>query len=86
MPGSAIPKLYVSIKSVDKAIWEGEADWVSSENSHGPFDILPMHANFISIVENKIIKIKTAQKVETFTFPHSIIYAHENKVFVYTNL
>lgn len=86
MANTPIPKLYVSIKSVDKAIWEGEAEWVSSENSHGPFDILPMHANFISIVEGKPIRIKTTQKVEEFSFEHSIIYAHENKVSIYTNL
>lgn len=78
--------LHVRINSPQELLWEGEAEWVSSENSQGPFDILPFHANFISIIENKAIKIKTRQRAIEYTFPHSVIYAHSNKVFIYTNI
>jgi F0F1-type ATP synthase epsilon subunit len=78
--------IHVRINSPQKIIWEGDAEWVSSENSQGPFDILPMHANFVSIIENKDIKVKTANGVETYTFPRSVIYAHSNQVKIFTNL
>ena len=78
--------LTVRINSPDKLLWEGEAEYVSSKNSHGPFDILPMHANFISVVENEAIHIKTKEKVLDYSFGYSVIYAHKNKVYIYTNM
>lgn len=80
------PQLSVYINSPDKLIWEGKANWVSSENSQGPFDILPLHANFITIIENKPIRIKTAEKILNYKFTHSIIYNHNNKIFIYTGI
>ena len=77
---------HVRINSPEKLIWEGEAEWVSSENTSGKFDILPMHSNFISIIENKVIKVKADSKVADYNFPRSVIYAHANKVYIYTNI
>ena len=76
--------LFVEIASPEKQIWEGNALSVSSVNSAGPFDILPMHANFITIVENQSININTGAKTEKFLFPNAIIYASRNKVIIYT--
>jgi len=78
--------LRVRINSPDKLIWEGEAFWVSSVNSQGPFDILPFHANFVSILENQKIRINTTTGVVEYSFPHSVIYVHSNTVFIYTNI
>ena len=74
----------VSINSSDKLIWEGKAISLSSINSNGPFDILPLHANFITIVENNPIKINTGLNIEEYTFPNAIIYASKNRVLIYT--
>ena len=74
----------IAINSSDKLIWEGKAVSLSSINSSGPFDILPMHANFITIVENSPIKINTGLNIEEYTFPNAIIYATKNRVLIYT--
>ena len=76
--------LTVEISSPDKQIWQGTAESVSSENSTGVFDILPFHANFITIIEDKPIKIKTLDKTEEFKFANSILYVSRNKVLIYT--
>ncbi|OGG12286.1 hypothetical protein A3J20_02600 [Candidatus Gottesmanbacteria bacterium RIFCSPLOWO2_02_FULL_42_29] len=76
--------LTVEISSPDKQIWHGTAESVSSENSAGVFDILPFHANFITIIEDKPIKIKTLDKTEEFKFANSILYVSLNKVLIYT--
>ncbi len=60
---------------------------MSSENSAGKFDILPRHANFISIIEDKDIIAKTANgKIETFKFPKAIILFADNSLKIYTDL
>ncbi len=47
--------LIVSVKSPEMVYFEGEAQAVSSFNDKGPFDVLPMHTNFISLVKNMVI-------------------------------
>jgi len=38
-----------------EVFFEGEAESVSSENQLGKFDVLPQHANFISLIFNEVI-------------------------------
>ena len=79
-------KLQVSIKATDKVLWQGEADSVSSTNSQGPFDILPYHSNFISVIENKPIIVRSGKEKNQYNYSFSVIYAHSNKVQIFTNL
>jgi F0F1-type ATP synthase epsilon subunit len=80
-------KLQVRINSPEKIIWEGEAYSVSSKNSEGPFDILPRHANFITTIENHPIVIRTPDKKKVeYTFPWSVIYMHDERVNIYTQI
>ena len=78
--------LKVRLSSPEKVIWEGQAKSVSSVNSEGPFDILPLHANFITIVDNKPIQIQTVDKLLEYSFSHSLIYAKNNSVLIYSNI
>lgn len=79
-------KLTVSVKATDKILWEGEADSVSSMNSQGPFDILPFHSNFISVIENSPIIVRVDKEKKEYNFAFSVMYAHGNKVQIFTNL
>lgn len=79
-------KLQVSVKATDKILWQGEADSVSSVNSQGPFDILPYHSNFISVIENRPITIRVGKEKKEYSFSFSVVYAHSNKVQIFTNL
>jgi F0F1-type ATP synthase epsilon subunit len=78
--------LRVRINSPEKLLWEGEALSVSSKNSQGPFDILPFHTNFVTILENEKIFINTGSQVVEYTFEHSVLYVHPNKVYIYTHI
>lgn len=81
------PTLQVRIVSPRGVIFEGEAGSVSSKNSVGAFDILPQHANFITIVENQPISvIKSDNTQEDFHFDLAIIYTRNNQVNVYTDI
>lgn len=79
--------LNVRIDSPERVIWEGQAQSVSSKNSQGPFDILPHHASFITLVEGKPIEISTETREKLkFTFERSILFVKQNQVKIYTNL
>ncbi|OGE64148.1 hypothetical protein A3J13_01435 [Candidatus Daviesbacteria bacterium RIFCSPLOWO2_02_FULL_36_8] len=53
--------LHVRIISPQELILDTQADSVSSKNASGAFDILPEHANFITMIENSPIIIKPAR-------------------------
>jgi F0F1-type ATP synthase epsilon subunit len=78
--------LKIKISSPGKVIWEGEAFSVSSKNSQGKFDILPHHANFLTIVEDQPLKISNQKRqvLQEFRFPRALIYNRNNQVAVYT--
>ncbi len=79
------PTLHVRIISPQQLILDTEAASVSSKNPQGNFDILPQHANFITLVENSPIVVRIPkQKPVIFKFPLAIIINTENKVNIYT--
>lgn len=85
----ADPTIHVRIISPQKLLLDAQAYAVSSKNSKGPFDILPYHANFITVVENEPIFIRPNKKVKknqilTFKFPLAVISVKENQVNIYT--
>lgn len=79
--------LNVRIVSPKGELFNGPAKSVSSKNSAGDFDILPYHANFITLTKNAPIKVQTVDEKEAiFNLPLAIIYARSNKVNIYTDL
>lgn len=83
------PTLHVRILSPQKLILNIQAFAVSSKNSKGVFDILPQHANFITVIENELILVRlnknTPKKdVLTFKYPIAVISVSDNNVNIYT--
>ena len=77
--------LHVRVISPQQLLLDTEALSVSSKNLQGPFDILPLHANFITLVENSPILVRIPkQKPVIYKFPLSILLVRENKVDIYT--
>ncbi|MBU1032256.1 hypothetical protein KKE03_05060 [Patescibacteria group bacterium] len=77
--------LHVRIISPQQLILDTQAQSVSSKNLQGNFDILPQHANFITLIENSPIVVRVqAQKPLVFKFPLAIILNRENNVSIYT--
>lgn len=79
--------LTVTVLSPQATLYTGSAQSVSSTNSAGNFDLLPEHANFITIVENHPITVVTdAGQKKSFVFPIAIIHITNNQVKVYAQL
>lgn len=79
--------LNVSVVSPYETLFSDKATSVSSKNSEGPFDILPQHVNFVTIIENDPIIVRTADKKEVkFSFPIAIIYNSSDMVKIYAQL
>lgn len=81
----ANPTLHIRILSPQQLLLDIDAFSVSSKNIQGSFDILPQHANFLTVVEKVPIVVRVPDKKPlTFKFDIAIIFASENKVNIYT--
>jgi len=79
--------LHVTITSPKKDLFTGEASSVSSANSVGKFDILPEHANFVTLIEKHPIIIRPPKgKSIVFNFALAVISVNSNKVTIYTDI
>lgn len=77
----------VAIVSPDERIWEGGAVSLSSKNSTGPFDILPGHANFVTIIKNEPIIVRTLDEGrKEFTYKNAVIAINNNSVSIYSDI
>ena len=75
--------LEIKVITPREVLLEGKARALSSKNSNGIFDILPEHANFITIVDNQPIVVHLEKEDKTFNFSQAIIYQKANKVLVF---
>jgi F0F1-type ATP synthase epsilon subunit len=68
--------------------YEGEAMTVSASNSVGPFDILPGHADFFSILDpgNVSINIGTGEEPMTFDITNGIVAVRNDEVMLFVNI
>lgn len=75
--------LNLTIIDAEKKIFEGEVKALSSYNDDGPFDILPYHANFISIIKKKLtVHLLNGEKNE-YPIEVAVLKSAENKIAVY---
>jgi F0F1-type ATP synthase epsilon subunit len=81
-----VPFLDVRISKATNVVWEGKAQSVSSKNAQGAFDILPMHANFVTLIRNEPIVVHHDDVEDTYTFKESVIYVQNNSVKVYADI
>lgn len=78
-------KLKVNITDRAGVVFEGDVDSLTSYNTKGQFDILPSHANFITIIKNKII-INTNDKKDEFAVDNGVLKVDSNVVKVYLGI
>ncbi|KKS30932.1 hypothetical protein A2380_00040 [candidate division WWE3 bacterium RIFOXYB1_FULL_43_24] len=78
--------LIVSIRTREKVLFEGTAETVTSFNLRGRFDVLPQHANFITLISKYVIIDTGKQTEQQFDIDKGILYAMSNKVSVYVGI
>ncbi|HET9721725.1 MAG TPA: hypothetical protein VFP32_01710 [Candidatus Saccharimonadales bacterium] len=61
MPNSA-PQMHVKVYAPFKVYFDGEASSVSAINRVGPFDVLPRHHNFITLLQRGKVTVRLAGK------------------------
>lgn len=80
-------ELSVTVNSPDELVWEGKATSVSSENSAGKFDVLPEHANFVTMIKEKPIIIRSQRAQDrVLTYKSAVLSVREGRVTIYADI
>lgn len=79
--------MLVKVHSPFHEYYDGEAFSVSAENATGPFDILPQHHNFISLLLPCELTIRTvAQGEQKIRISGGIMHVKANELIVFLDV
>jgi F0F1-type ATP synthase epsilon subunit len=80
------PRLTVQVLSPTSVLYAGSALAVTSFNDQGRFDILALHANFISLVKKAVIIRTEKQRSQKIALDFGVLHCHNNQVKVFVGL
>lgn len=80
------PKLFLKVITRQGILFDGEIKSVSSTNQAGNFDVLRKHAQFISIIKNKIVIRKIDDNVQEIPVDNAIMRVKGEQVQVFLGI
>jgi len=78
--------LIVEVRSRQGLVFEGELAAVTSYNTVGPFDVLPRHSNFISMISRRLILRQHDGRTDEINLDNGVMMVEENKVFIFLGI
>lgn len=79
--------MHVKIYAPYKVYYNDDAVSISAVNDTGPFDVLGLHHNFISLLNPCDIQVKTPDgKEEAFTIQRGIMHVKADEVIVFLDV
>lgn len=78
--------IFVNVRSPRKIFFSGKAYSVTSINDKGEFDILPLHANFISLIKDYIVIDKGRKEEKKFIISKGILKVEKNRVDIFLDI
>lgn len=73
----------MTVQHFNTILYDGEASALSSINERGPFDILPHHENFISLIKEKITLRFNGREEKSWQFTVAILKAYNDVINVF---
>lgn len=75
--------LMVQVRNPETLLFSGNAVALSSVNEVGPFDVLPRHENFISLVNTKLIIFQEKHLKKEIPIEKGVMKAKANMVHIF---
>jgi len=79
-------QLNLKVRSRDEVLFEGVVNTVSSINKKGKFDVLARHANFISLINEKIEVKKVGGEKREIIVDSGILHVSKNNIEIYVGV
>jgi F0F1-type ATP synthase epsilon subunit len=79
-------KMHVKVYAPFKTYYDGIADSISAANDTGPFDILPRHHNFMTLLSPCDIIVRSDQGEEKVNIYRGIMHVKADRVIVFLDV
>ncbi len=76
----------VKVYSPFKVYFDGTALSISAVNDTGPFDILPQHHNFITLLNSCIVCVRTEKSDEKIQINKGVMHVKADRVIVFLDV
>ena len=80
------PTMAVKVYAPFKVYFDGTAYSFSAVNATGPFDILPKHHNFITLLEPCDAVVRTPSREETIRISGGVMHVKADDVIVFLDV
>lgn len=84
--GSESQSMHVKVYAPFKTYYNGEALSISAVNDTGPFDILPRHHNFMTLLSPCDIIVRGEKNEEKITISRGIMHVKKDEVVVFLDV
>ena len=71
------------VRSRQKILFQGEVTAISSTNDKGNFDVLPGHANFITLIKKQIALSPTTGEKQQIEIDNGVLRIFKNTASIY---
>ncbi len=78
--------MHVKVYAPFKVYFDGIAQSISAVNDTGPFDILPRHHNFMTLISQGEVIVRTDQGEEKFKIMRGIMHVKADDVVVFLDV
>ncbi|HTE57740.1 MAG TPA: hypothetical protein VK694_03265 [Verrucomicrobiae bacterium] len=79
-------KMHVKVYAPFKTYYDGIADSISATNDTGPFDILPRHHNFMTLLSAGDIIVRSDKGEEKVAIQRGIMHVKADRVVVFLDV
>ena len=83
---NAATTIHVKVYSPFQTYYDDEANSISAENLTGPFDILPRHYNFITLLVACELDIKSDKGDKKIAINRGVMHVHRNEVTIFLDV
>jgi F0F1-type ATP synthase epsilon subunit len=80
------PSMHIKVYSPFKVYFDDEADSISGVNATGPFDILPKHHNFMTLLAPCELIIRTFRGEERIRISGGLMHVKADQVIVFLDI
>lgn len=78
--------LYLTVMDSEHKLFDGQVVSLSSVNEKGDFDVLQMHAHFITLIQDKLVMREPDGEIEELAIDHGIMKVNEDEVKVFVGM
>lgn len=79
-------KMYIKVYAPFKTYFDGIAVSISAANETGPFDILPKHHNFMTLLTPCDVVVRTDQAEEVIPVSRGVMHVKADRVIVFLDI